>query len=797
MNGTRTERHGRWRAALLAVALAFGLTGQGAVAAAPLADPLAVEAALADLQSTEWLLRYAALQTLVRHGVNPGEPLRRLVREEPRPWLRGQALLALVRLGDPTGRAQTVALATAPEPELRQAVMLALPSLGRNDETAKLLQAGLADPVPAVRQHALLALPALDGATALPTLVERLDGPDAVTASFAARALADIRTPAARTALLAALRHPDALVREAAAAALGANPGPEVIAPLFQALATDAFRGVRDAAGKALAAQEPEALRPALLAAFERFEKCQYDYCDRLLDLIERQPAPALYARLAVLATDPPKTLDLRALPRLFAVLCAQDEPCRHAALFRQYLKHELEAVRVQAGQSLAACAGTDLYAAFQETLTAADPVATISRLTLLREQTDAPPAGGVVAYLAPLLTELARQTTPHDAVAAQALALLGERLEADDLDAAIARCPEVLRSSSADSKERQRFRLGVLAALERGAEPEARTRLAAARGCFTEWQVIAPFPNDLDHTGLTTVYPPEREQELTRSYSSLAPFAGAGLKFELGPGAVNKEARPCLLIFPPSFTERREEAGDLAGSLVADFAVTLPAGEDVRFEAALAICDPERGANLGNGVRVTWSVDGVEVARTEVVPETREWRPLGVDLSRYAGRAVTLQLAVNALGYVVGDRLAIAAPVVRVGVNGPAAVDLLKLAPQAVVSALPDGDTPRRAAWQAYTVKNGSGQVIFRDVVAPPATFKVGYALTTFTVPATGRHRLALAGSEKFRAWLDGVPVEIEARALAPGPHTLLLKVAAAKGAWWGSAALEPYTGR
>ncbi len=201
MNGTRTERHGRWRAALLAVALAFGLTGQGAVAAAPLADPLAVEAALADLQSTEWLLRYAALQTLVRHGVNPGEPLRRLVREEPRPWLRGQALLALVRLGDPTGRAQTVALATAPEPELRQAVMLALPSLGRNDETAKLLQAGLADPVPAVRQHALLALPALDGATALPTLVERLDGPDAVTASFAARALADIRTPAARTAL--------------------------------------------------------------------------------------------------------------------------------------------------------------------------------------------------------------------------------------------------------------------------------------------------------------------------------------------------------------------------------------------------------------------------------------------------------------------------------------------------------------------------------------------------------------------------------------------------------------------
>jgi HEAT repeat protein len=162
---------------------------------------------------------------------------------------------------EPAARAALV----DPDPAVRATALGALERLGRLG--ADDLAAALADPDPGVRRRAceaVAARPGDDGVTLLPALAD----PDATVAEVAAWASGE-RTPpeVGVVAVLAALTtgHDDALVREAAVAALGAI-GDEAGLPAILAAVGDKAT-VRRRAVLALAPFEGDEVDAALLKA--------------------------------------------------------------------------------------------------------------------------------------------------------------------------------------------------------------------------------------------------------------------------------------------------------------------------------------------------------------------------------------------------------------------------------------------------------------------------------------------------------------------------------------------------
>ncbi len=154
-----------------------------------------------------------------------------------------------------------------PDPGVRIA------ALGALERTASLtgedLDAALRDPVPAVRRRACEASAHFAGDGA-PSLLSALDSDDATVAEVAAWASGERRPPEPGVLpALAALttQHPDALVREAAVAALGSIGDPTALDAILAATQDKAT--VRRRAVIALAPFEGAAVDEALARARE------------------------------------------------------------------------------------------------------------------------------------------------------------------------------------------------------------------------------------------------------------------------------------------------------------------------------------------------------------------------------------------------------------------------------------------------------------------------------------------------------------------------------------------------
>lgn len=152
-----------------------------------------------------------------------------------------------------------------PEPGVRSTALGALDRLGRL--TAEELETALDDASPAVRRRACEVVATRAG-DAGPSLLPRLADEDATVVEVAAWACGE-RTPpeAGAVAVLATLTvdHPDALVREAAVAALGAIGDDAGLPAILRATADKAT--VRRRAVLALAPFEGPEVDAALLAA--------------------------------------------------------------------------------------------------------------------------------------------------------------------------------------------------------------------------------------------------------------------------------------------------------------------------------------------------------------------------------------------------------------------------------------------------------------------------------------------------------------------------------------------------
>lgn len=130
--------------------------------------------------------------------------------------LRAAALAGHV--GDP---ATARSLATSPHPEVRVAALGALARLG-DDDLGRAVLSGLVDEAPEVRRRAAELTATMPG-VALAQVTAALDDDEPLVAEAACWALGEREDPGAVDALVrTAGGHPDALVREAAVAALGA-----------------------------------------------------------------------------------------------------------------------------------------------------------------------------------------------------------------------------------------------------------------------------------------------------------------------------------------------------------------------------------------------------------------------------------------------------------------------------------------------------------------------------------------------------------------------------------------------
>jgi HEAT repeat protein len=184
------------------------------------------------------------------------------------PATRRAAVGALGRLGD--RRATPYLVQRLPVDETnRLELVIALGRIADPAAVAPLIEHGLGSVSQPVRLAAADALRNI-GAPAMPQLIAAARKQDAADPAYykaegAVRALAGLRIPAATQVAVAALKHPSANVREAAAASLGDSGDPAVIGPLVESFG-DAEGRVAGFAARSLAQPGAKAV-PQLVKA--------------------------------------------------------------------------------------------------------------------------------------------------------------------------------------------------------------------------------------------------------------------------------------------------------------------------------------------------------------------------------------------------------------------------------------------------------------------------------------------------------------------------------------------------
>ena len=502
-----------WSAGALLLLAACAPLASGEEARPPTADVIAIEDALGQLTSPDWILQARGMAALAR-AKEPRAiaPLKAILAGQGHPWARGRALVALAGILGDAVLGDALALASHPAPELRAAALEAL-SITGSPRALAAVEAHLADPAASVRRQALLAFARLQKDKAWNRIAPLLADADPAVVCSAAAALVYVPAPQARQALVGLLAHKQEDVRIAAARALRETRDPEAIPPLFTHRVGDSAENVKTACEEALLAYDPVVLAKPLLAALD-----SPDFARRtaVLKLFKARPSPEALAGIAAYLGNT-SDRDSYTIVTALEVLAGTD-PGPFQDVYERCLENRQAQARLKAIEALAQCPGADLWSLLKARLADRETSVREAVLRALRRATTGGPPGGVAEYLAGAVQD--RQAE----VAREALALFKERLDAKELPKALGVLGPALASGDLA------VRGLAVDALEPLASDDTARQIAAAQGYLTKWRVIGPFPSDAARRGYTAVYAPEQEVDFTKSYEAPAlPPAAAG----------------------------------------------------------------------------------------------------------------------------------------------------------------------------------------------------------------------------------------------------------------------------
>ncbi|MCC7359409.1 MAG: HEAT repeat domain-containing protein [Anaerolineales bacterium] len=261
----------------------------------------AVAVLIEALSDRDWLVRQKAVEAL--GNIPDGRAVTALLplSDEPEWRVRRALVYALAQVGDSRVFEPLRDLARDPNRWVRRTVMEQAAQVD-DGRAAELLTAGLSDPEDSVRQAALQALGRRREAGAARSVAQTLEDSQPYVRLAAVQALALLDPALASTQLpVLAQTDPEAVVREAAADALGELGLPSVVGAL-QPLLGDPAANVRERAAQALALLGmPEALE-ALVAALKL--PAARPHC---LTQLAAQGAPAVGALLAATRSADPE----------------------------------------------------------------------------------------------------------------------------------------------------------------------------------------------------------------------------------------------------------------------------------------------------------------------------------------------------------------------------------------------------------------------------------------------------------------------------------------------------------
>lgn len=749
--------------------------GKGAPAS-PAADApgaLAVDEAVRQLSSPDWILQAEAIALLARAKTPEAvAPLKSILAAQGRPWIRGRALVALAEIGDADAAKDALALASDALPELREAAMETLGICGSPPALAA-VEAHLSDPAPAVRNQALVALARLQKEKAWDRIAPLVSDADPATVAHAARALVYVGTADARQALIGLLGHKDVSVRLAATQAERELRDPEAAPLLIRRMVGDSTTEVKWASERALLAYDPKVLAKPCLAALEDKESLH----GAALGILQARPSEEGREGLAQLLREHGDRMRAVAVAAL-GVLAGTD-PSRYQDVIVRYLDNEDPGVRRKAVDLAALCPKADHWGLLKPRLTDTVGYVTVAALKALRSATQGAPPGGIVAYLADALKNLTGET------AEEGLALLGERVTPAEAQNAVAALEPLL--AGADENRRRQ----AVAALDRVAEGDAARRIAAAQGYLVQWSILGPFPSDVDGRGFTAVYPPEYGVDLAKTIEGF-PF-GHGAAFKVVAASAGNVRKQALSIRPP-------EENDVAGRTIASYTLDLPQGTDIKLSMFLGM---RQDAPEGQGVRFEVVASGAKVLDRKVAA-AEGWVPAEVDLSPHAGKRIVLDLAVDAMGKAAGDWALVGEP--RITAGGAVAADLLKLAPLATARIAMMGAPAERLAWEAARSVRPTGEVDVRQLIPGPE-IAVAYAAADVQWPRDETVRLVLEADGPVKLWVNGEkvaeravagagPIQVSAP-LKQGVNRLLLKACNDADRWTFAVRLIDAQGR
>ena len=708
----------------IALAAAVGLhAGEPAGAKPP--PPLELERALDELASGDWVLQWQALRQLADWGAKDSAPaIRAVLKDDKRPWVRGRALVALAELLGQQVYDEVLGFTRNGTGELRAAAVEALGIIG-SPRGEQAIADRLADKAPPVRHQAVVALARVRGKGAWHTVAKHLADDDAEMVRHATRALAYVHTPEAGAKLLELLGHDHAGVRAEAAATLGKGRAPDAILPLLRKVAGDPDGRVREASTRALAAYEPQALAPPLLAALRADDSSLYPAA---LAILTRRPSTEVGTAVAALIREPDERY-LKSLPQALELLAKVDADA-HLGVFARFLDHDSRTVRTKAVECVARCPSANPFALLKSCLASPDRGIRHLAYRAMRNATDAAPPEGVVDYLAEPLS------SDDGSTVKSALELLRAHLTHADAAKAVAALDRVLGGPDRE------LRILAAKAIEHVADDDARRRIARAQGYLTGWTLLGPFPNDRENKGFATAYPPEKEIDFARRYERH--IFGSGARVEVNEATCGGERRRALCLRPPY------ARGVRTGSVVAAFPLTLPAREGLRLLLATGLDD---GSDEGDGVRFVVRIGAAELlSRRTRKPEA--WEAAELDLAAYAGKAVSLELVVDGLRRSKGDLAALAEP--RIVAGEETVADLLALVPTAKPRIVLPGKS-HLLAWTPHRVDRIDGRVELHDILPPPIQFQVAYAVADLEVAEPAAARLWVEADESFKLWLNG----------------------------------------
>jgi len=739
----------------MTIGLALGLTAAPAIAADE-----AVERAVAELKSGDWILQYRAIRRISAAGGPQAETLLEgVLRGKHHPWLQGRALVELARLRGTKAVALAVDAARSAQPEFRAAAVEALGTIG-SPEGEAVVAAALKDKAPLVRRQAVLAIARLRKARAWPLIQPLLAEEDASLLPVVARALRDVGSPEALAELARLAAHKDETVRTAAVQSLGRFPSAEHAALLLTAAAKDRRSDVRARAADALASFPPEVLRPALLANLRAGDN---DTHAAAMAVLSRKPDPRTAAEIARLLQSPPKAYG-SALGAMVAYLGLAD-PDRYHDVLVKHLGHEWTNVREAAIRAVGHCRTADRFGPLKP-LTADENlgIRACAIDALHKHAGGASPPEGWLRYLADALA-----TGPD--TRRRCLLLLADRLKAPEL----AQNFEAVASTLGCDHEYIRN----LAAQTLGkiADEPTRLRIAGALGYVTSWKVVGPFPNDTENRGFDVIYPPEAKPDPDANYPAFAFARGAIFETTAHAGGRPDGFR----IGPPTEGPRQRT--------VVTFHVPVPAGgAKLAMKASVPAGDGADGEKPAAILRVT--ADGQDVL-AETLFEAGDANTLELPLPAPAAGTCALEFLVAAAASGKAARVEIARP--RVVDSTGKAIAFAPLARTAAARTEPVGRLPERIAWAPQHVAGASGQLALHDVFTPPTNYRVAYASATLTAEAERDVVLEIEADDACIVWLNGTEVHRASErqavkvpaALPAGPNRLLVKCAN-RTEWW-----------